>query len=308
MIIPCSGGMGLLTVVIVSGGVVLLVLGSHKLLEPKSGSSIERSCLISSGTRCDRKRKRVRFAPDVVEPKGNNEKYRRGSHTPVPNMSRPPAATPDFETFHSGVKQSFSLLTANKSTMKYHPEHVGGPVQERRIQTMIKPNIPANRQVLYNGLLQCSRMQRASVYWYVNCYSHCTYNFHGGRPVNCYSHCTYIFHGGRPVNWVSLLINKNWCFSMLEGSSVQCLGQFHLWQWLVFRISSITSKFLMLLARTEFEWDDPIHSLITPINMQKLKYFSDELSKNLPIPFSLVGDVCFVFINIIGFSTIWSVQ
>lgn len=64
----------------------------------------------------------------------------------------------------------------------------------------------------------------------------------------------------------------------------------------------------MLLARTEFEWDDPIHSLITPINMQKLKYFSDELSKNLPIPFSLVGDVCFVFINIIGFSTIWSVQ
>jgi hypothetical protein len=28
-----------------------------------------------------------------------------------------------------------------------------------------KSNIPANRRVLYNGLLQYSRMQRASVYW-----------------------------------------------------------------------------------------------------------------------------------------------
>eukprot|EP00253_Pinus_taeda_P025762 PITA_25762 len=147
-----------------SGGVVLLVLGSHKLLEPKSGSSTKRSCLISSGTRCDRKKKRVRFAADVVEPKGNNEKYRRSSHTLRPNISRPPATAPAFETFDNGVKQSLSLLPADKSTIKYHAEHVGGPVQERRIQTVTKPNIPANRQVLYNGMLQYSRMQRASVY------------------------------------------------------------------------------------------------------------------------------------------------
>lgn len=172
MAVPCPGGMGLLTVVMVSGSVVLLVLGSQKLLEPKSRSPTKRSCLISSGYRCDRKTKRVRFAADVVEPRGNNEKYRRRGHSLAPNIGRRPATAPDFQT---SIKRSLSLFPAAKSTVKSDAEDgdvqrescVGRPrpVQERRIQTVTNSNIPANRRVLYNGLLQYSRMQRASVYW-----------------------------------------------------------------------------------------------------------------------------------------------
>jgi len=164
MVVPCPGGFGLLTVIMMSGSVVLLVLGSQKLREPKSGSSTKRSCLISSGNRCERKKKRVRFAADVVEPRGNNEKYRGRGHTIlVPNTgSCLPATAPDFETCDHGVKRSSGAEDGD--VVRESCVGIRRPVEERRVESVTKPKIPANRQVLYNGMLQYSRMQRASVY------------------------------------------------------------------------------------------------------------------------------------------------
>lgn len=159
MVVPsCPGGIGLLTVVMVSGSVVVLLVlaGSHKLLEPaKSGSSSgsKRSCLIiSSGNKCDRKKKRVRFAADVVEPQGNNEIYRRvRGHTDLV-----PAIPTDKSSMKPDAEDGRDLLRESCVGRR--------TAEDRRIQSVAMPNIPANRRVLYNGMLQYSRMQRASVY------------------------------------------------------------------------------------------------------------------------------------------------
>lgn len=158
MVVPsCPGGIGLLTVVMVSGSVVVLLVlaGSHKLLEPKSGSSSgsKRSCLIiSSGNQCDRKKKRVRFAADVVEPQGNNEIYRRvRGHTDLV-----PAIPTDKSSMKPDAEDGRDLLRESCVGRR--------TAEDRRIQSVAMPNIPANRRVLYNGMLQYSRMQRASVY------------------------------------------------------------------------------------------------------------------------------------------------
>eukprot|EP01018_Ginkgo_biloba_P010651 Gb_04730 [translate_table: standard] len=141
-----SHEIGILTVIAVSGSVIILALGRHKLLmEPKpphhehsvegggqneANSYGRRSCL-SSGKKCSR-RKKVRFAEDVVEPCGNNNEYRR-RHT-------------------VGIGRRFKYLGDSKGVYDCKPHTLAN-----------YSNIPPNRLVLYNGMLQY-RMQRASMY------------------------------------------------------------------------------------------------------------------------------------------------
>ncbi|GAA0174682.1 hypothetical protein LIER_28018 [Lithospermum erythrorhizon] len=75
------GSMLLATAMAVSGTVVLLALGIQKstddfLVNSVRQPSLPRSCL-SSGSKKEKKKKRVHFAIDVVVPTGNNEEYRK---------------------------------------------------------------------------------------------------------------------------------------------------------------------------------------------------------------------------------------
>ncbi|KAH9323982.1 hypothetical protein KI387_043923 [Taxus chinensis] len=122
-----GGGMGILTVIMVSGGVALLVLGRHKLpelnlIKPIPSKSFSgRSCLSSANNlRRKKNKKRVRFAAEVVE--------------------------------HDQIQQKQKQKIRESSI----PANNGRPVEERS-------SIPANRLALYNGMLRY-RMHQASLY------------------------------------------------------------------------------------------------------------------------------------------------
>eukprot|EP01018_Ginkgo_biloba_P010650 Gb_04729 [translate_table: standard] len=173
-----SQGLGLLTVIAVSGSVIILALGRHKLLmEPKpphheyssqegqneANSYSRRSCL-SSGKKCSRKKK-VRFAEDVVEPCGDNEEYRR-RHTLAMNRR---LSTPETNTENS--TSPFGVISRDKSRMNCEEDVKAWrrtdsdamKISQKKLKALPKPNIPANRMALYNGMLQY-RMHNTPIY------------------------------------------------------------------------------------------------------------------------------------------------
>ncbi|XP_043701900.1 uncharacterized protein LOC122652270 [Telopea speciosissima] len=84
--IMSSQGMVLATAMAVSGTVILLAFCRQKPLstnqfsvDQNSNSSrgILRSCISSDGKKRDKKKKKVHFAADVVDPIGNGENFRK---------------------------------------------------------------------------------------------------------------------------------------------------------------------------------------------------------------------------------------
>ncbi|XP_074556949.1 uncharacterized protein LOC141812898 [Curcuma longa] len=68
-----SGCVGLMVVVAVSGGVALFACQAHKRL----ASDLIKKFETEIGRESKNGKKKVRFAPDVVEPSGDNAEYRR---------------------------------------------------------------------------------------------------------------------------------------------------------------------------------------------------------------------------------------
>ncbi|KAF8400640.1 hypothetical protein HHK36_013939 [Tetracentron sinense] len=81
-----SQGVVFATAMAVSGTVILLAFCRQKTLSttqfavdrnPESTPRILRSCISSDGKKREKKKKRVQFADDVVDPIGNSEEFRR---------------------------------------------------------------------------------------------------------------------------------------------------------------------------------------------------------------------------------------
>ncbi|KAA8523015.1 hypothetical protein F0562_009438 [Nyssa sinensis] len=123
-----SQGVVLATAMAVSGTVILLALRLQKSLPhtqfpvstpiPQS-QPIPRSCISSEGKKKEKKKKRVHFAEDVVDPSGNSEEFRRQR---------------SGNSYSSSGSKSLS-----SSTFKESGKDRG---------------IPANREALYNGILR----------------------------------------------------------------------------------------------------------------------------------------------------------
>ncbi|KAJ8768314.1 hypothetical protein K2173_021254 [Erythroxylum novogranatense] len=131
----CSQGMVLATAMAVSGTVILLALRLQKSLPvsqfpiyqipPSTPQQVLRPCISSDGERKKKKKKRVHFAEDVVDPRGDGEEFRKQ------------------QAFISAEKSSPSSSSSSSRKMKKNGGHDG---QERQM--------PANRVALYNGILR----------------------------------------------------------------------------------------------------------------------------------------------------------
>ncbi|KAF9662903.1 hypothetical protein SADUNF_Sadunf18G0102800 [Salix dunnii] len=135
----CSQGVVLATAMAVSGTIILLAFRLQKTLLPsdqfpgdhhqipESSQQALRSCIASEGKKKGKK-KRVHFAEDVVDPRGDGEEFRK-QHEAV------------FLTQNSSSSSSSSSSTEFKKSG-----------QQRRM--------PANRAALYNGILRDRGVQR----------------------------------------------------------------------------------------------------------------------------------------------------
>ncbi|XP_059635106.1 uncharacterized protein LOC132277304 [Cornus florida] len=123
-ILTCQGVV-LATAMAVSGTVILLAFRLQKSLPttqftinpiPQSSQPIQRSCISSDhdGKKREKKKKRVHFAEDVMDPRGNSEEFRRQ------------------RSGNSNCSSSSSRLKESRTAR----------------------GMPANRMALYNGILR----------------------------------------------------------------------------------------------------------------------------------------------------------
>ncbi|KAI8570739.1 hypothetical protein RHMOL_Rhmol01G0059800 [Rhododendron molle] len=136
-----SQGVVLATAMAVSGTVILLALRLQKSFPAaqfqSSSPQLPRSCISSDGKKREKKKKRVQFAEDVVDPVGNSDEFRR-QHNTV-------AAT---TTNSDG-------LDSNSSSK-----------EERRERKREVRGMPANRAALYNGILRDRLVHHRLAYSY----------------------------------------------------------------------------------------------------------------------------------------------
>ncbi|KAK4368912.1 hypothetical protein RND71_012704 [Anisodus tanguticus] len=123
-----SQGVVFATAMAVSGTMILLATLRLQKSQEFSFNSIHRhpprSCISTFCLDVKKKKKRVKFAEDVVEPSGNSEEYRKLHH--LNNNFR-----------HGNTSSCSSNLDSNESKKS-------GKVQE----------MPANRAALYNAMLK----------------------------------------------------------------------------------------------------------------------------------------------------------
>lgn len=129
-----SQGIVFATAMAVSAGTMILFatfrLQKSQELSFNSISNIPpRSCISTDGKKKEKKKKRVKFAEDVVEPSGNNEEYRKLRHFNSNNNFRDENKV---EVFSSSSNSNLKKL--NKC---------------EKVQEM-----PANRAALYNAMLK----------------------------------------------------------------------------------------------------------------------------------------------------------
>nr|XP_009617899.1 uncharacterized protein LOC104110161 [Nicotiana tomentosiformis]XP_016508541.1 PREDICTED: uncharacterized protein LOC107826107 [Nicotiana tabacum] len=126
-----SQGMVLATAMAVSGTMIFLAaLKLQKSTDQFSFNPIlhhPRSCISTDGKKKEKKKKRVKFAEDVVEPSGNSEEYRK-LH-----------CNNNFSHENGYEAASSSSSNSDSNALKK-----SGKVQE----------MPANRVALYNSMLK----------------------------------------------------------------------------------------------------------------------------------------------------------
>ncbi|XWS17141.1 hypothetical protein CRYUN_Cryun33cG0043000 [Craigia yunnanensis] len=130
-----SQGVVLATAMAVSGTVILLALRLQKTYPfdqiPQPSQQVLRSCISSEGNKREKKKKkRVHFAEDVMDPRGDGEEFRTLVKNPV----------------RIGSNNSPAALNSSPKSKK-----TGGSKDR---------GIPANRVALYNGILRDRVVQR----------------------------------------------------------------------------------------------------------------------------------------------------
>ncbi|XP_057484774.1 uncharacterized protein LOC130771212 [Actinidia eriantha] len=130
-----SQGVVLATAMAVSGTVILLALRLQRSFPDaqfQPPPPLPRSCISSDGKKREKKKKRVQFAEDVVDPVGNSD---------------------DFRKQHSSCNKNIDHLPSNSSSK---PRERRGGVRD----------MPANRVALYNGMLRDRLVHRHLAYSY----------------------------------------------------------------------------------------------------------------------------------------------
>ncbi|OMO54323.1 hypothetical protein CCACVL1_27884 [Corchorus capsularis] len=113
----CSQGLVLATAMVVSSTVIFLTFSRQlKPFSPPPKQTL-RSCLCSDGKKRDRKKKKVHFAENVKDTRGNGEEYRK--------------------------EQTRKIIAAAES--------VG---RSRNVDGFCRNEMPANRVALYSGILR----------------------------------------------------------------------------------------------------------------------------------------------------------
>ncbi|KAJ4839240.1 hypothetical protein Tsubulata_007773 [Turnera subulata] len=145
----CSQGVVLATAMAVSGTVLLLAFRLQKSLQfpidqihphPSSRRQVLRSCISPpEGKKKGNKKKRVHFAKDVVDPRGDGELFRRQQRYAIVGVAPKNSAT------------SCSSSSSSSSTAKFKRSSGGVGVGAHGGK---ERGMPANRVALYNGILR----------------------------------------------------------------------------------------------------------------------------------------------------------
>ncbi|XVE98332.1 hypothetical protein REPUB_Repub03eG0097200 [Reevesia pubescens] len=125
-----SQGVVLATAMAVSGTVILLAFRLQKSFPldqiHQPSQQVLRSCISSEGKKREKKKKKVHFAEDVMDPRGDGEEFRRQVKNPV--------------RISSISNNSPAALNSSPKFKK-----IGGGKDR---------GMPANRVALYNGILR----------------------------------------------------------------------------------------------------------------------------------------------------------